>query len=328
MTSPWRDENECLRWSWDRHNDDHLDRYLVSDVEDPRMHPQSVLTRSLVVDTLWPEVFEGLIHEELRFSAIMTWLLLELRAGAERMDLLDRIDTNRNECPAFVSEAYDWLATEDCPVFDYLSGTLMHPPTPETEQALPDSALGVFEAIWQAELEDQEADKLKLLELACGSANDYRFLHSFGLARFLDYRGIDISPRNIANAKRRFPEVDFEVGSVFEIPSQDAAFDYVFLHDLFEHLSPEGLEQALSEVMRVTGKQAWLHFFNLADMPQHEVQQVERYHWNKLSLPLVLEALAPQAQDIEVWPIPTLLKEKFGYEGYYNQEAVTLIVTV
>ncbi len=42
-----------------------------------------------------------------------------------------------------------------------------------------------------------------MLEAACGSANDYRFLHAFGFAPFLDYAGFDISPKNIDNARRR-----------------------------------------------------------------------------------------------------------------------------
>ena len=39
---------------------------------------------------------------------------------------------------------------------------------------------------------------------ACGSANDYRFLHSCGVADFLDYTGYDLCAKNIQNARGIF----------------------------------------------------------------------------------------------------------------------------
>ena len=41
-----------------------------------------------------------------------------------------------------------------------------------------------------------------------------------------------------------FPVVD----NVFEIDAPERAYDYTVVHDLFEHLSPEGLEAAVREL--------------------------------------------------------------------------------
>ena len=53
--------------------------------------------------------------------------------------------------------------------------------------------------------------RLSVLEAACGSANDYRFIEAFGLARLLDYTGFDLCEKNIFNAKQLFPMAQFNV---------------------------------------------------------------------------------------------------------------------
>ena len=68
-------ENKHLKWSWDRYPSDHLDSYLVAATEDPRINCQSILTRALIIDSLWPNVFTDLIDAELRFGIVLTWLL-------------------------------------------------------------------------------------------------------------------------------------------------------------------------------------------------------------------------------------------------------------
>ena len=79
--------------------------------------------------------------------------------------------------------------------------------------------------------------------------------------------------------------------------------------------------------MQLTGKQAWLHFFNLADVEQHDFKQVDSYYWNTLSLKQIKATLAQHASQIEVISIPALLQAKFAWNQYHNQEAVTLLVT-
>ena len=314
-------ENESLRWSWERHEAEELDSYMIADVEDPRIHCQSILTRALVADTLWPGEFTDLIDAEQRFGIVMTWILQQFKSGTPPADLYDKVV--ERDCPGFVAETHYWLPQQRI-VRDYVTLSLQN-----HEAQLPDIALQTFTDLWREALAERSVEQpLRLLEAACGSANDYRFLEAFGFAPFLNYTGFDISPKNIDNARRRFPEADFFVGSAFDTGLPDGAYDFVFTHDLFEHLSPDGLEAAFGELLRVTGRQAWLHFFNLStSAAEHEIVPVDHYHWNLLSLKQLERSIPSGFGAPEVIPIPEFLNDQFGCADYYNKEAVTLLVT-
>jgi len=314
-------ENDSLRYSWERHDAEMLDSYMIADVEDPRIHCQSILTRALVADTLWPGEFTELIDAEQRFGVVMTWILQQFKAGAVPADLLD--DVIDRKCPPYVAETHYWLPQQQV-IPDYITLALQN-----SEAVLPEIALETFAALWRASLADREVETpLRVLEAACGSANDYRFLDSFGFAPFIDYAGFDISPTNIANAQERFPETKFFVASAFDTGLEDAEYDFVYTHDLFEHLSPDGLVSAVREIFRVTGKQAWLHFFNLSTTAsEHEIVPLDDYHWNLLSLDRLKELFPEKLGDLQVIDIPDFLNNQFGTPDYYNAEAVTLLAT-
>ena len=318
-------ENANLKQSWDRHAPDFLDQYLVADVEDPRINLQSILTRSLLVDSLWPNRFADLIRAEMRFGLTLTWLLDQLKHGARGPALFDAILVGK--CPAAVAETSAWLRSEDCPIVDYIAPIVDGRDPDRPEQWLADRQLNIFRDLWSAQLAAAPAPPpLRVVELACGSANDFRFLSDFGIARFLDYTGIDISEKNIENARRRFPAVDFRVGSALELPLESVSADFVFAHDLYEHLSLDAMRQALAETMRVARRQAWLNFFKADQRPEHHENSVAAYHWNILSIPRLAEELAGHGGQTEVLRMPDLARD-FGFEDYYNREAATLIVT-
>jgi len=320
-------ENESLRCSWDRYTPEHLDSYLVQSVEDPRINCQSILTRALMIDTLWPDQSNELIDAELRFGAAMTWMTQRRNQGASRAEILEGLEDRDDSIPKFAIETFAWLESENCPISNYMIEALLEKDLDRPEQLLGDRALNTFAHLWGAEFSRRERAKISVLEPACGSANDFRYLDACGLAGFLDYTGFDISTKNINNAQGRFPGTSFLVASVYDTGMADESADYVFTHDLFEHLSPEGLEVALGETMRLARKQAWLHFFNLHEIGRHEFHRVEGYYWNKLSLGEIRESLKAHASEIEIIKIPQLLKDKFGCEDYYNQEAVTILAT-
>lgn len=320
---PWNPhiENEALRRSWEQYDPAELDRYMIAGVEDPRIHCQSILTRALVADTLWPGEFTDLIEAEQRFGVVMTWVLRQFHAGVRPADLCEQVAAR--DCPGYVAETHDWLPQQDA-IADYLMLALQNP-----DPCLPEIALETFANCWRAVLAGREVGPpLHVLEAACGSANDYRFLDSFGFAPHLDYAGFDISAKNIENARRRFPAANFFVASAFATGLPDRAYDFVFAHDLFEHLSPGGLEAAIRELLRVTGRQAWLHFFNLStSAPRHEIVPVDDYHWNLLSLEQLSPLIPDGFGEVEVVEVAEFLNAQFGCCDYYNEEAVTLLIT-
>lgn len=198
-----RAERWALARTWARYNAADLDEYLISGYQDPRINAQSILARHFLVDELFgADEFTDLKRRELEF-AVRANAELHERAEARGVTIQVYLDAQRR------------AAVE------------------EIESALePEKA--VMEGAWANALDDREATPVKVLELACGSANDYRFFDRYGLARFLDYTGVDLNPKNVENARTRFPEVNVEVGDVMALPYDNRSFDYVLAFDLFE----------------------------------------------------------------------------------------------
>ena len=314
-----------MRRSWERYDAETLDTYLISGVEDPRINVQSILSRALLCDTLFPGRYTHLIEEELRFGYVMTWLLTQLERGADKGSLLAAARGERRDtCPDFICDTFHRLQQSECPVPDYVSAALLNH---QENNALASETFDTFQKIWRHELEGQSHNGYSLFEPACGSANDFRYLASFGLARFFRYTGIDIAPKNIANARRRFPDADFRVGDLLENGLADDAFDFSFVHDLFEHLSPRAMQRAIEELLRVTRLEVWLHFFNVANVAVHQVRAVDSYHWNTLSIGKLVGLIEQSASRVEVISIAELAQTKFGFGDYYNPGEYTIIAT-
>ncbi len=323
------EENEGarLRRAWDRVAPETLDTYLVAGVEDPRINAQSILNRGLLCDALFPGRFTRLIDEELRFGFVLTWLLRHLEMGVDRGTLLAAIrDDDGDRCPAFVLETFRRLQESTSPLSDYVSAVLEDDAGTYSAGLAP-QALDTFQEIWSQELGRHSRLDCSLFEPACGSANDFRYLESFGFTRFVRYTGLDLAPKNIANARRRFPHADFRVADLLENAFEDNAFEFSFVHDLFEHLSAGAVERALQEMLRVTRREVWFHFFSARDLPSHEFRPDGSYHWNALSIRELVRAIAPSALHVEVIRIAELAKTKLGFGRYYNPGACTIIAT-
>ena len=328
MDRALREETERLAWAWDRYPQGVLDNYLTVGVEDPRINVQSILTRSLVTRVLFPGEFEHLFDAELRFGLCMTWITQRLRNGDDRWDMLDRLESGETSAfPEFLTAAYESTQNIDCLIPDYVTEALFRPAL-DGESPISNTVLEMFAPIWNRTLMSRRAAAVSIIEPACGSANDYRYLAYYGLGCFLRYLGFDISRKNIANARARFRDTSFFVGNVFQIPAKDGAFEYLFVHDLFEHLSPEGLKTAMKECLRVTAKQAWLSFFNLDLIPNHRFLSDGQYHWNTLSLDRIVQLVRQYAGTVDLIDVPELVRRKTGYGEYYNQRARTLIVRI
>ena len=345
MDEALKDETRKLERSWNRHDSDWLRDYLVAGVEDPRINLASIFSRHALLWMLAGARYEALMNAEYDFSAALNWWLRVLREGADAEALCAVLFALRRGAdnaegiplPHYLRRIFHQLprVVNGVPVPNYLEALLstrlaVGGPPPDQ------NVLNTFCALWRGLLDRDMAasgaapnrrteERLCVLEPACGSANDYRFLEACGLASRLNYTGFDLSEKNIANARRLFPHVRFDVGNVFEIRAPDQAFDLCIVHDLFEHLSPPGLEVALREVGRVTRRRLCLGFFNMDEIPEHEFRPVDEYHWNTLSRARVCEALETAGFRVQVLYASAFLRERTGCDQAHNPNACTLL---
>jgi SAM-dependent methyltransferase len=324
-------ETERLKKSWMRHDQATLRGYLVLDVEEPRINVQSILTRHFLIQELFGERFEDLMEQELRFALVVNWLLRLIKKSIKTDQLhavLDALLAGEDQVeglkiPPYISETFSALVLPN-----YICDLLCWAPIETTETPIPEYLISTFQLIWREILANEQPQRISVLEPACGSANDYRFIEAFGIARLLDYTGFDLCDKNISNARGMFPNVCFKVGNVLEIEAESGAFDYCFVHDLFEHLSIEAMETAISEICRVTSKGICAGFFNIHNGKQHKIQVVGDYHWNKLSMAETKLIFKRHTSKVQVIHIDAFLRSKFHCEDAHNKWAYTMIISL
>jgi len=338
-------ESDKLARSWMRHDAGMLRDYLVAGVEDPRLNVQSILSRHFLVRAVTAADFSALMEAEYRFAAAMNWhAALAGRLGdAEELDVvlyaLRRGADNAEgiEIPAFIVRTFAALPTtaSGLAIPNYIEGFLTGTRWVNGKAEFHEPSLNTFRDLWQkawlAAAPAQrgwgsDSQQLSVLEPACGSANDYRFLDAYGLARLVDYTGFDLCAKNIENARALFPGVRFAVGNVFEIAAPDKAYDLCFVHDLFEHLSLEGMQAAVKEVCRVTRQGLCVGFFNMDEVRDHQVRPVDEYHWNLLSMARMKELFAECGFAAQVVRIGAFLRQQMGCEQTHNQNAYTFLL--
>ncbi|MBK9139023.1 MAG: methyltransferase domain-containing protein [Verrucomicrobia bacterium] len=333
MSPTLQAESERLARSWERHDAAMLRDYLVADVEDPRLNVQSVLSRHFLSRWLIGDRFEALAAEEIRFAAILNWLLRlskepgldwgavrhSLRAGADNADGID--------LPAFVARGFRELprVADGVRVPNYLARVLERS-APDGRLVWPPTELDTFIHLWREALQNEPTGSASVLEPACGSANDYRAWRRCGLARLVRYTGFDLSAKNVANARAMFPDAQFAEGNVFDLPMATQSHDFAVIHDLFEHLSEEGLSRAVAEVCRVTRRGLCVSFFNMEERPDHVFQAVEEYHWNRLSMERMRAAFAAAGFQGQVIHIGTFLRARLSCPSTHNSHAYTFLL--
>jgi len=334
-------ESELLTRSWMRHEPAWLRDYLVASVEDPRLNLQSILTRHFLLTSLSGARYAELMEAEYRFAAAMNWFLSlsKKKPVAEDYEailhaLRKRADNAEGiEVPEYMSQIFAGLPARagELMVPNYIE-TWLTSEGPERESLVGEGGcLNMFMELWRMALAADsrllgQGGRLRVIEPACGSANDYRFFDACGLAGFLDYFGFDLCPSNVENARKLFPEVRFETGNAFELAAQDKEFDLCVVHDLFEHLSPEGLEAAIAELCRVTKQGICAGFFSMDEIPEPVVRQVEDYHWNTLSMSKTREAFARHGFAAQVVHVGSFLKQQVGCDQTHNPNAFTFVL--
>jgi SAM-dependent methyltransferase len=363
-------ETENLVRSWARHDPDWLCRYLVSGVEDPRLNVQSVLSRHSLIRALSGERFSSLMTEECRFAAVMNWLADFANRAGDREQLAVLLHALRRNAdnaegtpiPHYLRRTFAALpaSCDVGPIPNYVEEFLTQTSIENGTAILHQSTLNIFQRLWNTALSEtcdlprkqhtvgdleqalpfQSTRPLvphhlpRVLEPACGSANDYRFLDAFGLGRLFEYTGFDLSEKNIQNARALFPQKPgipapqprFEVANVFAIPAPDKSYDLCLVHDLFEHLSLEGVEVAAREICRVTCRSICLGFFQMDEIPEHIVRPVGEYHINLLSVDRMKALFARHGFQAQVVHLATYLRSEFACDHTHNPYAYTFLL--
>lgn len=287
-------ERFLLERTWNARSAKMLDRYLVSGYQNPRINVQSILLRHFLTERAAGPVSQELMTGEIR-QALELNEVLRLRAAELGVKMGSYLNPSRQAAVLSVDEA------------------------------IADREMTYVER-WREALAQVDPDRppLRVIELACGSANDYRAFVECGLAPHLDYRGLDLTVKNIENARRRFPGVAFEVGDARDVQHPDGACDYLVASDVFEHLSLEGMERAIGEAMRLATRGVALTFFNMGESAEHEDRPTKLYHWNRLSRPRIEERLRGRFPSVRVVPISPWLREEYGYGHSYNPHAYSI----
>lgn len=315
-------EGKVLGQHWDRIGSDTLDRYLVQDVENPAFNPQSVFIRAFLLDRLFPGEASGLIEEELFFATCCCYALLGHRIGWFP-DLYRKVKSGcpDPDLPVFLRSGNRQRLGARFELSDVYSALAICIATGFDDFRSP------FERLWRDWIRSRDAEPFKILELGCGSANDFRYFDSYGLTALCEYSGIDVSEANVRNAKRRFPHVQFRVGDACAIGAADQSFDVTVAFDLYEHLSEDALSLAVSESLRVTKDELWISLFNASDITSHQIKPVDDYHWNLLSLCELQRDIQARGFEVEIISVSKQLEGRFEGYRHYNQEAHILIAT-
>jgi SAM-dependent methyltransferase len=283
---------------------------------------------------------------EYQFSASAAWLVNHAELLADREARLAVVHALRRgadnaegiEVPQVLSSAFKRLSADDR-IRNYLEAVLIQ--QADAANAWLASFLNTFADLWPRLLGNINPPPTSceathgspamivrpgLLEVACGSANDFRFLQSYGIARLFDYTGFDLCAQNIENARTLFPQVRFELGNVFEINAPDKAFRLCMVHDLFEHLSIPGLAQAIKEVCRVTREGICVGFFQMDEISEHLVRPVDNYHWNLLSMKRTRHLFEQEGFGAQVIHLDSFLSEYAPGAQTHNPNAYTFLL--
>lgn len=90
----------------------------------------------------------------------------------------------------------------------------------------------------------------RILDLGCASASLWTLFDQV-LPDSIEIVGVDISEEMLNIAMTNFPNGNFKVGSMLDIPAENSSFDVVIASSVFHHINDEFLPEALKDVFRV-----------------------------------------------------------------------------
>jgi SAM-dependent methyltransferase len=86
----------------------------------------------------------------------------------------------------------------------------------------------------------------KYLDAGCGIG---RFIYNQSKRLGGKFYGVDLDPKNIEQAQKSYPNIEFQTGSVEQLNFSDQNFDIVWSRDVLEHV--DDVQKTLAEMTRV-----------------------------------------------------------------------------
>lgn len=106
------------------------------------------------------------------------------------------------------------------------------------------------------EVEKRKGDFKSVLEVGAGEGRIIGALSN--VFPKIKFYSDDINAELSAYVDKRFPNVEARVGEIIALPFKDNEIDLVFTHQVLQHVCPEEMEKAISELLRVAKKEVWL----------------------------------------------------------------------
>ena len=161
-------------------------------------------------------------------------------------------------------------------------------------------------------------NRSKILDVGCFSGDYLQVLFDKNLQ--FDYTGIDVTPRYIEYAKKRFSKAKlsndkqkfkFEEGNIFGLNYPDKSFNVIVCLAVIMHLPK--IDKALDEIFRVSSDYLLLGV-DIHDGPEEEISQVKNgFLYKTYSKDFIFRKINERGEIIKVSSIPS---PDYNYEHY------------
>ena len=111
-----------------------------------------------------------------------------------------------------------------------------------------------------------------VLEVGCGNGKTLAALKAIGC----NVIGVDFSEEAVVSCRQLIPGVDVRQGDILRLDFDDSSLDSVVLFHVLEHVLPDDLPTAVSEIGRVLrrGGRAFIRSFSLGDMRSEKGERI------------------------------------------------------